>query len=344
MKKLLTSTAIASMALTSISSVALSEVSMKGYVETTISSQETASTSKQDNNGTDIGHDSGVTISGAVDTDAGYKFTGRFTINSDGDGEDTQTSIEQQALQISNGDYTVTIGSDVVAGTDARIIPTVADAIEDGVKTSNGSYSQNYGSAHDNNLIAFETNMGDMGSIDIMYVPKLGKNKNGDTDATADTAVSGSATEIAFKGGLGVDGLTVLAGQTKQKNANDTGSNEGKMTTMGIAYNMGQFAVGYQQTKTDSFTSAGVLEDSDSSNKFKGYGVTYAVNDQLSLGIEYGESSGDDFTVDEEVTSWTVGYNLGGAVVSLQYMSLENNAGATGNDAEGLMLRNKISF
>ena len=69
-----------------------------------------------------------------------------------------------------------------------------------------------------------------------------------------------------------------------------------------------------------------------------------AVNDQISVGIQYAELSGAGITADEEITSFSAGYNLGGATIGLQYHEAENVDGTSGKDGEAIELRLKQSF
>ena len=54
--------------------------------------------------------------------------------------------------------------------------------------------------------------------------------------------------------------------------------------------------------------------------------------------------SGAGITVDEEITSFSAGYNLGGATIGLQYHEAENVDGTSGSDGEAIELRVKQSF
>jgi hypothetical protein len=69
-----------------------------------------------------------------------------------------------------------------------------------------------------------------------------------------------------------------------------------------------------------------------------------AINDQFSIGVQYAEVDGTGFTVNEEITSYTAGYNLGGATVTLQMHDAENVGGVSGTNGEAIELRLKQSF
>ena len=74
------------------------------------------------------------------------------------------------------------------------------------------------------------------------------------------------------------------------------------------------------------------------------YGVTYAANDQISVGLQYGEASNGDDTVDEETTAFSVGYSLGGMGVELTYSQTDNIGNVSGEDGEAIQVRTVAKF
>ena len=129
------------------------------------------------------------------------------------------------------------------------------------------------------------------------------------------------ATLISFKGNLGVEGLTVLAGQEKQKKeASDV--RDLKSRNLGIAYNFGKVAVG--ASRVDNELSTGVELESDE------FGVTFAVNDKFSVGAFYATTDHSTAGIsDEDITMIQAGYNLGGLSTSISYGQVDNIAGGT---------------
>jgi len=116
------------------------------------------------------------------------------------------------------------------------------------------------------------------------------------------------------------------------------------MTVYGANYNFGNITVGAQNTNYDGATGTSYVYGEGKSIDALSYGATVAVNDQFSLGVQYAELDGDGITVNEEITSLTAGYNLGGATITLQYHEAENVDGAAGSDGEAVELRLKQSF
>ena len=141
-----------------------------------------------------------------------------------------------------------------------------------------------------------------------------------------------------FKGNLGVDGLTVLVGQEKvdATGATTTSNNDRKSTNYGIAYNFGKVAIGGSKIKNEQADKKDHETDE--------VGVTFAVNDNFSLGVSYHKTEDEAAgTADEKITMVQAGYNLGGASVSLNYAQVDNTGGGT-NDDEFLNLRIGTKF
>ena len=116
-------------------------------------------------------------------------------------------------------------------------------------------------------------------------------------------------------------------------------------TMFGIAYNFGQFAVGYSQNDMeDPDGSDG--SSSTSTNDFKTslYGATFAASDALTLGVSFETVDEDSTAADEETTQFEVAYNLGGATVALSYQQTENDGGTSGSDADAYSITYKQSF
>ena len=330
MKKLLVTSALAGSLLVSAS--AFAEISVKGYLETTLGSGETPASSAVKNQGTTIGYETGVTFSGKKDLGNGMSMTTQATLE--------DAALIDQAMAFTTGATTVWIGDDYHGLDDKQAIPTVANPAEDGNKGLKISYNNNKATIHGNNGVGI-MNKSDMGTFAVMYVPKTGENNANDSNPAA-SEKTGSGLALGFQGSLGVEGLGVNLFRT----AKDTDGNDAKeitMTGFGASYNYGSLTVGAQKTTVDDANlSAAFVAGSEA--EYTSYGATYAVNDALSLGVQYAETSLTGATSDEEVLSYTVGYNLGGQVISVQFTDVENKGTSKGVDGEAVELRIKSSF
>jgi hypothetical protein len=331
MKKMMISTALAT---SLIAGVASAETKVKAYIETTIGSGETPATSNQVNQGTTIGYEHGVSFSGSKELDNGMTLNTFFGIE---DG----AAASAKGISFTTGSTTIFVANDVNTIDDKQAVPAIANMIEDGNKGLGVTYNANKKTIHDDNSIGLQTKT-DYGTFGLNYAPKTGSTGFDDSNPGA-SAKSGSGLAIGFNGSLGVDGLGVVLSQTKQ-DGSGLDSQEQSMTVMGANYNFGNITVGVQNTEYDDTSGTSYSYAQGKSMDALSYGATVAVSDQISLGVQYAELDGDGITTNEEITSLTAGYNLGGATITLQYHEAENVDGSTGNDGEAIELRLKQSF
>ena len=126
----------------------------------------------------------------------------------------------------------------------------------------------------------------------------------------------------------GVEGLTVGYGQ--DENGTGVASTEVDSSAMFATYAYGPVTVGYQKSEDDAQTA----NDSD---EFTGYGISYAVSDDLS--ISYTETAYDlgSSTTDEETTTIGASYTMGSMTLAVTLNEVENIGGSTDaiDDVEG---------
>jgi hypothetical protein len=213
--------------------------------------------------------------------------------------------------------------------------------IEDGNKGLGVKYNNNAATIHSKSGVGV-MNKSDMGTIALYYVPKVGASVAGGDSNPGAQAKSGSGLAIGFQGSLGVEGLGVNLSRTN-KDTDGLDASEITMTNFGAKYNYGSLAVGAQRSTVDDANLSEAFV-SGTESEYTSYGATYAVNDALSVGVQYAETSLTAATSDEEVLSYTVGYNLGGQVVSVQFHDVENKGTTKGTDGQAVELRIKSSF
>jgi len=99
-------------------------------------------------------------------------------------------------------------------------------------------------------------------------------------------------------------------------------SGDQEESTFAIVYAAGGFTVGYQWSEEDLGTSTNEKEYTN-----EGYGITFNVNDDLSIGYNHYESeqtSGTNTTA--EASSIQIAYSMGGASIRLAEGSADNTA------------------
>ena len=317
-----------------IAGVASADTSVSAYIETTMGSGETPATSAPDQQGTTIGYEHGVAFSGSKDLDNGMTLKTYFGIE-DGDAAD------ERGITFVTGNTEIMIESDVNNIDDKQAVPTIINKIEDGNKGLGVSYNANKHTIHNDNGIGVRHKF-DMGTVSFKYVPKVAAG-SGFNDSNPASTASGSAMAYGFNGSFGVDGLSVLA-SFNQVDQSGLDSQEIEQQVLGVSYNFGNIKVGFQETEYENTSGVSMAYSDGNTTEATSYGATMAVNDQISIGIQYAELSGDGITSDEEITSFSAGYNLGGATIGLQYHEAENVDGSEGSDGEAIELRVKQSF
>merc|ERR1712096_555078 len=150
----------------------------------------------------------------------------------------------------------------------------------------------------------------------IFYTPEVSGGST--SNDKAHTSISeGSGYDITLELGdavTGMAGLTVGAGfsNTEAPVAGSTGDIED--STVYATYVVGGLTLGYQWSEADLGTTTGAQQYDNT-----GYGITFAINDDLSIGYNNYESdqtnSGGDVT--NEASSFQIAYSVGGASIRL---------------------------
>ena len=168
--------------------------------------------------------------------------------------------------------------------------------------------------------------------------------------ATAEKAGSGSAinsgssgfdvTLVADDSITGMPGLTIGGGYAQFDRTSASG--DASDATVYATYAMGGLTVGYQWSEADLGTSTGAQQyDND------GYGITFAINDDLSVGYNHYESQQTNTAnVTAEATSFQIAYSMGGASIRLAESSADNmdyNTGAA-YDRDNTVLSVSLAF
>ena len=129
---------------------------------------------------------------------------------------------------------------------------------------------------------------------------------------------------------LGVDGLTIYGGISEIEQFQNDGSISGDLSedVIGIKYAMGSFTAGYQQSTEDTgLTGTASYENT-------AYGITFNVNDDLSIGYNAAESDKSGSATDVEAESFQVAYTMGGASIRLMEQTVTNQTYGTAATAD----------
>ena len=129
----------------------------------------------------------------------------------------------------------------------------------------------------------------------------------------------------------GVDGLTLYGGISEVEQFVNSATINGDKSedVLGIKYAMGGFTAGYQQTNEDTGITATTSYENTS------YGITFNVNDDLSIGYGHVESdeSGQS-KASPEADSISAAYTMGGATFRIAEVSVSNAGYSTAATAD----------
>lgn len=135
----------------------------------------------------------------------------------------------------------------------------------------------------------------------------------------------------------GFDGLTVGVANSDNTVAS-AGNRDQDETTVFATYAMGSFTFGVQSSDMDDTTAGSDLESI-------AYGITYAVNDDLSVGYSYHELETESTTdQDQESTGISASYTMGGMTLAGAMNEVNNIAGTATRDHEGYEFTLSFAF
>ena len=324
MKKLLLGSALAASVLLAGSSFAETKVS--GYLETTINTKETSSTGVAGNSTpSTIGHETSIDLSTSKKLDNGLTMSAGFGVENG--------STDDHYLKLTSGGTTFAIGTDVTGVADNVSYEDFTGSIAQDTHTNGGATGSLAGVAtiHGGNAL-YLIQKTDLATIEAAYAPSVA---GASTGASSVAGTSGSGYDLAVHGGFGIEGLKVGYGiSNKQSDSSAAGDVEGK--TFGIKYSMSGITAGVG--RTTNTTAASV------DTEITEYGISYQINDQLSIGVTDTTLEKDAVATDEEFNSFQVGYDFGGMGVTLGYYQAENVGGVSGTDQESFEIRTVTKF
>ena len=153
-------------------------------------------------------------------------------------------------------------------------------------------------------------------------------------------AVEDSYTDfaIAYSPDM-VEGLTLGYARADQQTGIDTDNNK---STAYVKYATGGFTIGYQMSEADHDTKT-------SSQDSHSYGLTYAVNDDFSIGyhahtLEPDSGASSSASNDQESTGVSASYTMGGMTIAGAMNETDNMRGVASNDFESYEFNLKFAF
>ena len=255
------------------------------------------------NNGT-------ITFSGSGELDNGFGVS-YYQALADG-------SLTSSNVQLDMGDMgTLSMADHNVAGigTVSDIVPNGGEQPWDDIGT-HGGHEDGVASPHTGDRLGYTVNSG---------VATF--------TAAVDLAGDGATASAAISSSSLVEGLKIVAGYA---DVQSTATTEADLTTYGATYTMGPISVGAQKTEIDEGAANSDVERD-------AYGISFMVNENLSIGYGVSDVEYDDLANDEESTEIGAVYTSGGMTVGLQNITKDNING-TAVDHEMTELQLTFAF
>ena len=165
---------------------------------------------------------------------------------------------------------------------------------------------------------------------------RLGYTTAGDivVSAAVDMAADGNTSSIAISSSTLVDGLKIVAGIA---DVQSTQALEDDLVTYGLSYTMGSISVGAQKTKVDAEAATSDIERD-------AYGISFAVNENLSVGYGISDTEFEAQSRDEENTGIGIAYTSGGMKLGIINNTNDNAGGTAGGQDEMTELQLTFAF
>ena len=157
----------------------------------------------------------------------------------------------------------------------------------------------------------------------VHWSPNAAGSGSADKGSSGDAAAAGSSYDVTLELGEAITGMTGLnlyggISNVASEGLNNDGDRE--ESTVGASYAVGGFTLGYQWSEQDLGASANEQQYDN-----EGYGITFAINDDLSVGYNHYESKQTSTTnVTAEADSVQIAYSMGGASIRIMDASATN--------------------
>jgi ribosomal protein L27 len=288
----------------------------------------------------------------------GLDYAAGFSLENDG-AQSTTLFNENTYMDFTNASSgtTISISRDHVQRSDTDRSAAVLVGFSPNELSADGStanrtiFSQNIGPAVGQAVTASIIQATPIGRFSYSYAPTGNADQtttassnpvSQSSEATAENDEE-SAYEYGFTGDFGVKGLNTYYFKSHQKKSSGVAAQtrDSEARSIGVAYNMGQFSVGYADKKYNFIKTSGGTGSTAGTNDIteKHYGVAYAVNNTLSIGAIYakGEYSGSPAT--QTTKGINIGYNLGPVALTVGYAQNEDLGGVAGAENNQGMIR-----
>jgi outer membrane protein OmpU len=275
-------------------------------------------------------NDDHVTFSGTTELDNGFEVT--YSVQLDGDEADNGV-IDNNSISVNTNGYgTITYSGHGGSSAMSMMDDMTPNAYEEAWDGLGGTTAIVINGHSTNDMITYTSENFNGAVLTVGFVPSEATGTN-----TAEKAAANDQTYVDWGVTITpeqVEGLTVGAAFGTTELTEGTEVDE---STMYVKYAYGSFTVGYQNSEYDAPTAA-------ASDESTAWGVSYAVNDSLSL--SYNEHTVDigGSSTDQEADGYSVSYTMGGITVAGHKNEMSAVNGVSGTDDEGYEVSLSFAF
>jgi len=164
------------------------------------------------------------------------------------------------------------------------------------------------------------------------FTPDAGGSNAGDKASGGNESITGTGYDVTIEasGDATPDGLTLYGGMSNvdQKQNGTAVDDDITEWTAGIKYAVGSFTLGYQYSEEDNGRAT-----TKTGYENTGYGIVFAVNDDLSISYNNYESdqlaTTTSTSLSTEASSFQVAYSAGGLSVRVAEQTVDNKSYCT---------------
>jgi len=178
--------------------------------------------------------------------------------------------------------------------------------------------------------IEWTPNTPDGTTVRVAWSPDVSGSNGGDKATGASEGIKGGGFDITVEAtgeGMGLEGLTLYGGVSQIETYQNTTdyNDDNKEMTVGAKFAVGSFTLGYQWSEEETGRAS-----TNTKYQNDGYGITFAINDDLSVGYNLYKSNKSTTTdVEVEASSIQVAYSVGGLSIRLADATVDNALYAT---------------
>ena len=294
------------------------EMSVSGTAQMTISSDQSSTSSTLVNNTDKFEVNSSIVFSGSGELDNGF-------------GVSVESNITEGALTVGNmqldmgdmGTLSMDTGDDLTGLPKYQDkVPNAGEQVWDDTAASHGKPAQGVVNPRADNTI--EEALGYKVSMEGFTLSTHASFGDGNgTEYSAVIAVDGLVDGLEVGAGLGNNWTSATA--------------EDDLETIYLTYTAGPIKIGAQKSDVDKDAATTDIERT-------AYGISFAVNENLSVSYGISDTDFESSTSDEENEGISASYTAGGATIGFVHNTKDNAGGTANSDHETTELKLTFAF